>query len=56
MRVREGADLRPGGCQGDVRGGDVINRGAGRGNQITLFSDVAASGARSGEIREERSA
>ena len=30
---------------------DVINRGAGRGNQSTLFSDVAVSGARS----EERS-
>ena len=39
-----------------MSGGDVINRGAGRGNQITLFSDVAVSGARSGEIREELSA
>ena len=33
---------------------DVINRGAGRGNQSTLFSDVAVSGARSGEERRDQ--
>ena len=40
-------------ARGMSGGSDVINRGAGRGNQSTLFSDVTASGAWSGEKRTE---